>query len=1519
MSAFQAQCDSITGTLPHFSDRFAEMSRDTQDMAQQLEERMRFLEDGYEHLGAVAGQIPKAFQELATGHRKGIMEAAQVLEIDDKENESVLAQQLNYLKRELHSIAQERVVVDVFTRGTISRAKQHFKGNKGNKESAGGEAAAMDHDRARRSAVSSKRGEDSGLAGTRAVRAATDGSGGPSLLQTRKAERQAEEAEGQDGQDGQDGQFGHGIRGGNAFSRMTRSELMSSIILPAFGKNWAGGAAASIAVARNFGMELPHGHGHDPAVQSTELVHAAPRRATASRVEPRAPPTVRLVRSDAVVVPSMNRGLPEEIAHLKTGSGPVLAPYDSSAATTSGSRRAARFAKASADTMKSTIVPVAKALRAELRRNKADMETLRNEVHNVHKDMQAERVAARRVMRTVAAGLESHMASTEENIKSEVQAVVDGAFERLTGALLQVQVQGRKDYDGRARRGGDDEEEEDDDNDAPAPAPHQASTRQHQGVPASALKEEHRAHVTKGDPVHQFLSQQRQKIQYDKDGRKIVHQTKPKLRTAYDLDGHPVPVQRGGAGGAKATSPAPRVAVVARDSSAAQTPVAREKSPKSALSPRGRLVVDTVADAGSPRHASPSSSRNAQHTLTPLNVPSTTTTSVPAADAETFTDPATGTVYKVLGVSDKGHLGGKRTTGTGVFWGRQQERSSGAAPGTHTPAPAGPAAPATPAAPRAAGEPFVKTLSIYRPVAVPLSREEQDIQDAQDAKQTTAHIKKEVQSVQEYSLVLGPNGVAWQATKVPASEYEHPDVQASRLGGGGGPNPKVANFLRREIVPGDVEHPGAQKPAVLWASAAGAGAHTQQQVSMLTNALGVVESGGKEVVISGTTLHASHFIHDTHDHENQLKLFDLVEGGEEAACAPDSISSAPLSAPPRPVGLPHPESNVFISNRSSSQQKSNQNQYGQSNMQPQVPGSAVIARLGQPMQQPGVLGRADAGRTNSSSETPRALHGPGTLTSESCESYTSYTPEKTSTSDTLPSERATEDRAVRSVSMLTAGNLKLAAGAAESAALAEAEGTDNGTAEEVQTLESLGDSKDGGFGAFDDGSSDGGGEVKLSSSAIDDNSAVYTRPLSPRVSSPAAPQLSPQALHYKATDAGAEAGAAGVDTDKNPPLIMKPLQSPLGQKLIQVVPVLHRAVKASTEAPKVVSAQVAYAPPAVQQPQVQQASALPAPQEFATAVIEALRALTATVAAPPAVSVPSIASAAPTAAAESFSAEDMQRGIEAGIESGVSKVLDSLKKRAAAQRERDQTEAARSTRVAAATARAQRGTGEGTAGVGAAEAADAAAANMMRTAQDQVLSAAALPYGEVKMLDLGAKARPYHSSQKFVPLVSNIVGAQASIAAATLSIDSTSNDPSVDESSDTVEKVFANVRLAPGLESIFTRGADAAGSGGLQRNAASLRNSLQQSYIFAGGDVSSSDDWTEVGAGDGMNLTDAQELDDELDALAELSLRDDSSFVEALKGGSGSARKLAKSPPKDESLGQSQSAEDNEIENIVLY
>jgi hypothetical protein len=133
--------------------------------------------------------------------------------------------------------------------------------------------------------------------------------------------------------------------------------------------------------------------------------------------------------------------------------------------------------------------------------------------------------------------------------------------------------------------------------------------------------------------------------------------------------------------------------------------------------------------------------------------------------------------------------------------------------------------------------------------------------------------------------------------------------------------------------------------------------------------------------------------------------------------------------------------------------------------------------------------------------------------------------------------------------------------------------------------------------------------------------------------------------------------------------------------------------------------------------------------------------------------------------------------------------------------------------------------------------------------------------------------------------VSSVLGSQASMRAAALSLDSSSVDG--EDSVDTIEQLYKGFRLAPGLEGLRASAARMQFRSSAFSGAAALGpapNSRSQSYIFAGGDVSSSDDWTEIGAGGaGSAVALRAAEDDELAILAELSLRDDGSFVEALR------------------------------------
>jgi ERCC4-related helicase len=120
--------DSLSANIPHYAERFAEMASDTEEMAKELEDRMKHLEDGYDYLSKVSSQVPEAIREMSSNYKTGVLDGAEVNLFREEEKKALESEddKLDHLKRELQSISQERVIVDVFTRSTISRVKSHF-------------------------------------------------------------------------------------------------------------------------------------------------------------------------------------------------------------------------------------------------------------------------------------------------------------------------------------------------------------------------------------------------------------------------------------------------------------------------------------------------------------------------------------------------------------------------------------------------------------------------------------------------------------------------------------------------------------------------------------------------------------------------------------------------------------------------------------------------------------------------------------------------------------------------------------------------------------------------------------------------------------------------------------------------------------------------------------------------------------------------------------------------------------------------------------------------------------------------------------------------------------------------------------------------------------------------------------------------------------------------------------------------------------------------------------------------
>jgi hypothetical protein len=117
--------DVVVSALPNVADKVVEMHVKTENLAKELEGRMRNLVDGYEYLDSISAQIPESLREIAATHRKALDDASEILTRKDKLNSKDSAGELERLKAELRSITHERIVVDVFSKQNSVRHKQN--------------------------------------------------------------------------------------------------------------------------------------------------------------------------------------------------------------------------------------------------------------------------------------------------------------------------------------------------------------------------------------------------------------------------------------------------------------------------------------------------------------------------------------------------------------------------------------------------------------------------------------------------------------------------------------------------------------------------------------------------------------------------------------------------------------------------------------------------------------------------------------------------------------------------------------------------------------------------------------------------------------------------------------------------------------------------------------------------------------------------------------------------------------------------------------------------------------------------------------------------------------------------------------------------------------------------------------------------------------------------------------------------------------------------------------------------
>lgn len=115
--------DSVVATLPNVALRVNEMTRATEGMAQELEQRMRHLVDGYEYLDSISAQIPQSLRDTAALHKKTMLDVMGDAAVLGNDNYQEHTKELDRLRSELQSISHERVVVDILTRQTMKDAR----------------------------------------------------------------------------------------------------------------------------------------------------------------------------------------------------------------------------------------------------------------------------------------------------------------------------------------------------------------------------------------------------------------------------------------------------------------------------------------------------------------------------------------------------------------------------------------------------------------------------------------------------------------------------------------------------------------------------------------------------------------------------------------------------------------------------------------------------------------------------------------------------------------------------------------------------------------------------------------------------------------------------------------------------------------------------------------------------------------------------------------------------------------------------------------------------------------------------------------------------------------------------------------------------------------------------------------------------------------------------------------------------------------------------------------------------
>ena len=448
--------ETENGTPGALLERMADMHIDTEAMAQQLEDRMNFLQDSYDHLNAVSAQVPEAIAKLAAEHKTGVLEAAQMSILTEQEKGEVRKHEetIDFLRKELNSIAQERIVMDVYTRDVHERVKA---GSDPISKALLGTRAMNRNDSMNQRTLDKLNGNNYALGKkVESFDGATTGHGRPptgkmlhtdSNLMSGNSQNNTVNSDGVAAQSHwtDENVTGNVIVDFNMDTPI--EELMKPIPIPSYPYTYVDmvGAVPDNAArfkGRKGGSKEGDGQGRGRSSSNGNVTNP-PHRTKSGSPKPRStgPPKRSaevIVRNtnDRLIVPRVKFEMPKEVRNLK--NLPVYNQNSKENEVQAIQRKESRKKEKAITSVKNFIRPVARGMRAEVIKSRKEMKTLKDEFIETKRVVNQESLAQRRVIRALAINMDTKMKAQEESIKEEVHDVVSNAFDKLTHALVDM-------------------------------------------------------------------------------------------------------------------------------------------------------------------------------------------------------------------------------------------------------------------------------------------------------------------------------------------------------------------------------------------------------------------------------------------------------------------------------------------------------------------------------------------------------------------------------------------------------------------------------------------------------------------------------------------------------------------------------------------------------------------------------------------------------------------------------------------------------------------------------------------------------------------------------------------------------------------------------------------------------------------------------------------------------------------------------------------------------------------------